>query len=1017
MLPTTTADLATGAGSADDLGAHWDGDGVNFAVFSAHAERIEVCLYSADGTREIARIPLRERSGDIWHVHVRAIGPGTQYGFRAHGPYVPEQGHRFNPNKLLLDPYARRIAGAFRWNGPVYGYDSSSEDGDLSFDPRDSAASVPRSVVTRPDEPCDARRPRTPWERTIIYEAHPRGLTMQHPEIPEADRGRLAALASDPILDHLSNLGVTTIELMPAQACLDEPFLSKRGLRNYWGYNPFAFFIPEQRYLGPGGMADVREMVHGFHGAGIEVILDVVYNHTAEGNELGPTLSFRGLDNASYYLLHGDRPRYYANDTGCGNTLNVSHPFVLRLVLDSLRYWAGMTGVDGFRFDLATTLGRERDGFDLDGGFFDALRQDPVLSRLKLIAEPWDTGPDGYRLGGFPPTFAEWNDRFRDATRRFWRGDSATASELASLILGSADRFDRAGRRPWASINYVTAHDGFTLEDLVSYAETHNVANGEGNRDGHGENFSANCGCEGPTADAGILARRARRKRNLLATVLLSQGTPMLLAGDELGNSQGGNNNAYCQDNATGWTDWSGAGDSLHWFVQRLIGIRSEHPALRQPRFLHGNQAPCNGGPDITWWRRRRRTGGLVRARIASLRNPAPGCRRYPGIRSVGRRGSPGLQRRECERISPPRNPAPPWLDSDPRHRLSRRRTRIQRYRFRDHMDRRGLDRDVRPRPLTGLIPPAWWLSPSHAAASPERVNMDRICGIVGGQPLQDLATGGPALPRWREQVSAIRTHRYERDTTQSGTGRMRLKNRTALITAAGAGIGLATARLFAREGASVTATDINADSLPSLANEGIATRKLDVTDSEAVRAVSRDLGAVDVLFNCAGFVGHGTILDCEPDDFNSSMDLNVGGAYRMTRAFLPAMIRAGGGCIINMASVLSSIIAAPNRFAYGVGKAAVIGFTKSIAADFTSQGIRCNAICPGAVDTPSLEERMRALGGDYEEARTHYISRQPVGRLGQPEEIAALALYLASDESTFVTGQAITIDGGWSNV
>ncbi len=601
MLPAAAADPPTGAGSADRLGAHWDGEGVNFAVFSAHAERIEVCLFSGDGKHEIARIPLRERSGDIRHVHVRGIGPGTPYGYRAHGPYAPEQGHRFNPNKLLLDPYARKIAGGFRWDDVMFGYKAGSEDGDLSFDPRDSATSVPRSIVARPEIPCAPRRPRIPWQRTVIYEAHPRGLTMQCPGIPEADRGRLAALASDPILDHLSSLGVTTIELMPVQACLDEPFLSKRGLRNFWGYNPIAFFIPEPRYLGSGDLAEFREMVHRFHGAGIEVILDVVYNHTAEGNELGPTLCFRGLDNASYYVLHDDRPRYYANDTGCGNTLDISHPFVLRLVLDSLRYWAEFTGVDGFRFDLATTLGRERDGFDVHGGFFDALLQDPVLCRLKLIAEPWDTGPEGYRLGGFPPPFAEWNDRFRDVARRFWRGDSAMASELASRILGSADHFDDAGRRPWASINYVTAHDGFTLEDLVSHVHKHNEANGEENRDGHAANYSANCGCEGPTTDAGILAQRARRKRNLLATVLLSQGTPMLLAGDELGNSQGGNNNAYCQDNATGWTDWRGTGDSLHRFVQRLTRLRKDHPVLRQPRFLHGNPVPCDGGPDITW--------------------------------------------------------------------------------------------------------------------------------------------------------------------------------------------------------------------------------------------------------------------------------------------------------------------------------------------------------------------------------------------------------------------------------
>ena len=599
MASNPSADLPVSAGNADRLGAHWDGEGVNFAVFSAHAARLELCLFSDDGRFETARIPFPERSGDIWHVHVGGVRPGALYGFRAHGPYAPERGHRFNPNKLLLDPYAQGISGQLRWSGAIFGYSPGA--GDLSFDPRDSAASVPRSVVAPPPDPHECERPRRPWERSVIYEAHPRGLTMLCPGVPEEDRGRFSGLASDAVLDHLAGLGITAIELMPVQSFLDEPFLWKRGLRNYWGYNPICFFAPEPRYLGPRGMAEFRSMVRRFHMAGIEVILDVVYNHTAEGNELGPTLSFRGLDNASYYVLHGDDRRYYANDTGCGNTLNIAHPFVLRLMLDSLRHWAESTGLDGFRFDLATTLGRERHGFDPEGGFFDAIRQDPVLCGLKLIAEPWDTGPEGYRLGGFPPPFAEWNDRFRDAARCFWRGDTGTAPELAARLLGSAVPFDRGGRRPWSSVNYVASHDGFTLQDLVTYCHKNNSGNGEDNRDGHASEFSSNCGTEGPTEDADIIATRSRRKRNLLATVFLSQGTPMLLAGDEFGNSQEGNNNAYCQDNAIGWTNWNPRDNNLYQFVRWLVALRDAHPVLRQARFLHGRPRSLDGHPDVIW--------------------------------------------------------------------------------------------------------------------------------------------------------------------------------------------------------------------------------------------------------------------------------------------------------------------------------------------------------------------------------------------------------------------------------
>ena len=590
------------AGRPNPVGVHWDGEGANVAVFSENATRIELCLFSDDGRREIERLALPERSGPVRHGYLPGLAPGALYGLRAHGPYAPERGHRFNPNKLLLDPYARALQGRFAAGDACLGYDPASPDGDLSFSRVDSAAAMPKCVVTAPAPPVPAdERPATPWEQTVIYEAHTRGLTRLWATLPEALRGSYEALAAEPVLEHLTSLGITALELLPVHAFVDDRRLLDEGLVNYWGYNSIGFFAPEPRYFGPAGAGGFRETVRRLHAAGIEVILDVVYNHTAEGDRNGPTLSFRGLDNAAYYRLHEGNERCYCNDTGCGNTLDVSHPWVLRLVLDSLRWWVEAMGVDGFRFDLATTLGREAHGFDPCGGFFDALRQDPVLAKVKLIAEPWDLGPEGYRLGEFPPGFAEWNDRFRDGVRRFWRGEAQGAQELAERLLGSAGTFDRDGRRGWSSVNFVACHDGFTLADVTTYDEKRNEANGEDNRDGHQENWSDNCGAEGESADPEIRLRRARRRRNLLASVLLAQGTPMLRAGDEIGDSQRGNNNAYCQDNAIGWINWAEADTGLLGFARRLTELRRAHPCLRQSRFLHGRNCGEDGAPDVEW--------------------------------------------------------------------------------------------------------------------------------------------------------------------------------------------------------------------------------------------------------------------------------------------------------------------------------------------------------------------------------------------------------------------------------
>ncbi|MGH7044487.1 MAG: glycogen debranching protein GlgX, partial [Acetobacteraceae bacterium] len=576
-------------GRPDPLGATADGLGINFAVFSAHAEAIELCLFESTGRREIARLPLPECTDEVWHGYLPEALPGCVYGYRAHGPYAPRHGHRFNPNKLLLDPYATALTGVVRWSDALHGYRVGAPRSDLSFDRRDSAAAMPKAVVTSNTFAWnDDRPPDVPWSETVIYEAHLRGFTMLRQDLLMPVRGTFAALADQRVIGHLARLGITTVELLPVQAFAQDRFLVEHGLANYWGYSTLGFFAPEPRYLGPAGADSLRVAVRRLHAAGIEVILDVVYNHTCEGNERGPTLSWRGLDNASYYRLVPGDERHMIDETGCGNTLNLSHPRVLQMVMDSLRYWVKSFRVDGFRFDLGATLGREGPGFDPGSGFFDAIRQDPVLSRLKLIGEPWDVGPGGYQLGNFPPGFAEWNDRFRDTVRGFWRGDPGQRAELAGRLSGSSDLFDHRRRRPWASVNFLTSHDGFTLHDLVTYNERRNEANGEDNGDGHDNNLSNNWGSEGPTDDPALEALRGRVKRAMLATLLLAHGTPMLLAGDEFGRTQQGNNNAYCQDTEISWYDWDHHDEDLLAFTRTALTLRREHPALRPGEYLRG---------------------------------------------------------------------------------------------------------------------------------------------------------------------------------------------------------------------------------------------------------------------------------------------------------------------------------------------------------------------------------------------------------------------------------------------
>jgi glycogen operon protein len=585
-------------------GATWTGDGVSFGLFSANATAVELCLFNDGAPHERARIPL-ERIGDIWAGHVPGIGPGQLYGYRVHGPYEPRAGHRFNPNKLLLDPHARLLIGEIRWEDAVYGFDRGSDLADLSFSDLDSAPSMPRSVVVDPSfDWGDDAPPRRPWSDTLIYEAHVKGLTKLHPELPPDLRGTYEALGHPVIIEHLLRLGVTALELLPIHAFSNDHFLVRRGLVNYWGYSSLGFFAPEARYLGPAGLNGLKSAIAALHRAGIEVILDVVYNHTAELEETGPTLSFRGIDNAVYYKAYPGDPRRTFNCTGCGNSLDASHPAVAQHVLDSLRFWVEEYHVDGFRFDLAPTLARNPYAFDSDAPFLKGLAADPVLSTVKLIAEPWDIGDDGYRLGGFPPPWGEWNDRFRDPVRRFWRGDQGQVLGLVRGVAGSREILEGSGRGPTASVNYVASHDGYTLEDLVSYEQRHNWPNGEENRDGHEPNHSWNCGAEGPTDDPDILHLRARQKRNLLASLMLSQGVPMLLMGDELSRSQRGNNNAYCQDNEVTWLDWVDARKAdpdLPAFVARLAEIRRSHAALRRDDFLDGIPDPATGLKDVHW--------------------------------------------------------------------------------------------------------------------------------------------------------------------------------------------------------------------------------------------------------------------------------------------------------------------------------------------------------------------------------------------------------------------------------
>ena len=596
-------------GSPYPLGANWDREGVNFALFSAHADAVELCLYEGEkGDREIARLTLPEQEDQVWHGRVNGIGPGQRYGYRVHGPYDPGRGHRFNPAKLLLDPYARAVDGRIRWRDEVFGYVVGPDpDADLTPDSRDSGPAVPKSVVV--DNTFDwggDRAPRVPWHSTVIYETHVRGMTMRHPDVPENLRGTYLGLATQPAIDHVRGLGITTVELMPVHDFVDDRQLVDRGLTNYWGYNSIGFFAPDSRYA-KGVLGDqVREfktMVRAFHAADLEVILDVVYNHTAEGNHLGPTLSLKGIDNASYYRLVPDDLRHYMDYTGTGNTLNAQQPRALQLIMDSLRYWVLEMHVDGFRFDLASALARELHDVDRLGSFFDIIQQDPVLQTVKLIAEPWDVGEGGYQVGNFPPHWSEWNGRYRDSMRDFWRGQDATLAEFASRLTGSSDLYEQSGRRPRASINFVTAHDGFTLRDLVSYQDRHNEANGENNEDGEKDNRSWNCGAEGPSEDPAVNALRSQQRRNFLATLFLSQGVPMLLGGDELGRTQRGNNNAYCQDNELSWTDWSAVDRDLLDFTRRVIDLRHRHPVFHRRGWFQGQPIHGKGVSDIAWFK------------------------------------------------------------------------------------------------------------------------------------------------------------------------------------------------------------------------------------------------------------------------------------------------------------------------------------------------------------------------------------------------------------------------------
>jgi glycogen operon protein len=591
------------------LGATWDGAGVNFAIFSEHATKVELCLFDApDATREAQRVTLPEQTDMVWHGYLPDVEPGQLYGYRIHGPYDPERGHRFNPAKIVLDPYAKAIGRDVAWDDRLFGYRVGDPAKDLSRDERDNAACCPlASVLDTAFTWGDDRPPRTPWHKTLIYEAHVRGLTMKHPGVPEERRGTYAGIASETMIRHMLDLGVTAVELMPVHYHLNDRFLAEKGLTNYWGYNTLGYFAPHVGYASRQSprksVHEFKTMVRALHASGIEVILDVVYNHTAEGNEGGPTLSFRGVDNAAYYRLAQNK-RFYTDFTGCGNTLNMVHPRVLQLIMDSLRYWVLEMHVDGFRFDLAAALARELHDVDRLGAFFDIIHQDPILSQVKLIAEPWDVGPGGYQVGNFPVLWSEWNGKYRDSMRRFWKGDGGLASEFATRLTGSSDLYQADGRRPYASVNFITAHDGFTLQDLVSFDRKHNESNGEHNRDGTDENYSWNCGAEGPTDDKHITELRERQKRNFLATLMFSQGVPMLLAGDELSHSQQGNNNAYCHNDDLTWLDWNldERRQKFLQFVLRCTRIWREQPVLQRRHFLQGRPIRGSDVKDISWF-------------------------------------------------------------------------------------------------------------------------------------------------------------------------------------------------------------------------------------------------------------------------------------------------------------------------------------------------------------------------------------------------------------------------------
>ncbi len=631
-------------------GATFDGKGTNFAVFSEGAEFVDLCLFDrSEDPKESKTIRLRERTNGVWHIYLPDIGPGQLYGYRVHGPYEPEKGLRFNHHKLLLDPYAKAIGREIAWDDSLFGYTVGAEGDDLTFDERDSAAFAPLGIVIDNTFDWEGDKPlATPWHNTVIYEAHVKGLTMTHPDVPEEIRGTYAAIASEPILKYLKELGITAIELMPIQYFADDRHLQEKGLHNYWGYNTLGFFAPQRTYAASQGHpADVvrefREMVKALHQAGIEVILDVVYNHTAEGNERGPTLSFRGIDNRAYYRTPEGKERHYMDFTGCGNTLNMVHPHSLQLLMDSLRYWVSEMHVDGFRFDLASALARSLYDVDQLGAFFTSIYQDPTLAMTKLIAEPWDLGMGGYQVGQFPVNWTEWNGKYRDSVRKYWKGDTGMHSEIATRLGGSSDLYEHSGRRPSASINFIIAHDGFTLHDLVSYDGKHNEANGENNNDGANDNESWNCGAEGPTEDAGINALRERQKRNLLATLMLSQGVPMLCAGDEISRTQQGNNNGYCQDTELTWHNWnlSDSAKSLLNFTQRLIHFRRQHPNFHRRSYVEADPSVAPQGESIRWLRsdganmseQDWKEGGWMRTIGMFLFGEAPEIRDGAGVR------------------------------------------------------------------------------------------------------------------------------------------------------------------------------------------------------------------------------------------------------------------------------------------------------------------------------------------------------------------------------------------------